>query len=289
MPQSAWIQARGVALQTLFRDDRVEIVRWRCSAEAGGSTARMRRSWYLLSFTHSGTFVVHASDQAQIIDATRAMVIRPGEPFCMTRCNESKATGGAVAIRPDLFRAIGGSDDDSVACLGTPASAFLLQHLLLRCAEASGDPAMTETALWIAEETLRARPESSRHGWIPTETTVDVQTLLAAKFTEQLRLPDIARAVHRSPSHLCRTFRHETGLCMRRYLQRLRICASVNDVIDRRTNLSALAQSLGYASHSHFDDAFRTELRMTPAELRRIAALPRLTQMRHALHSASTN
>jgi AraC-like DNA-binding protein len=245
----------------------------------------MRRSWYILSFTHSGTFVVHSRDQAQIIDATRAMVIRPGEPFSMTRCNESKATGGAVAIRPDLFREMCGSGDESVACSGIPASAFLLQHLLLRCAEASGDPAVTETALWIAEETLRARPESSRREWSPTETTVDVQTLLAAKFTEHLRLDDIARAVHRSPSHLCRTFRHETGLRMRRYLQRLRICASVNDVIDRRTNLSALAQTLGYASHSHFDEAFRTELRVTPAELRRIAVLPRLTQMRHALHS----
>jgi AraC-like DNA-binding protein len=112
-----------------------------------------------------------------------------------------------------------------------------------------------------------------------------VQALLAVKLTEQLRLADIARAVHRSPSHLCRMFRYETGLRMRRYLQRLRVCASVNDVIDRRTNLSALAQALGYASHSHFDEAFRTELRVTPAELRRIAVLPRLTQMRHALHS----
>ena len=285
MSQSDWIHARGVSLQTLFRDDRVEVVRWRCSAEPGGSTAEMRRSWYVLSFTHSGTFVVHSRDQApQIIDATRAMVIRPGEPFRMTRCNESKATGGAVAIRPDLFRELCGSGDDSVACTGIPASAFLLQHLLLRCAEASEDPAVTETALWIAEETLRARPESSRPGSSPTETTVDVQTLLAVKLTEQLRLNDIARAVHRSPSHLCRTFRHETGLRMRRYLQRLRICASVNDVIDRRTNLSAMAQALGYASHSHFDEAFRTELRVTPAELRRIAVLPRLTQMRHALH-----
>jgi AraC-like DNA-binding protein len=289
MSQSDWIHAQGVSLQTLFRDDCVEIVRWRCSAEAAGSTARMRRAWYILSFTHSGTFVVHSRDQARIIDATRAMVIRPEEPFSMTRCNESKATGGAVAIRPDLFREIGGSDDDSVACSGIPASVFLLQHLLLRCAEASGDPALTETALWIAGETLRARPESPRHGSSPTETTVDVQTLLAAKLTEPLRLADIARAVHRSPSHLCRTFRHETGLRMRRYLQRLRICASVNDVIDRRTNLSALAQTLGYTSHSHFDAAFRMELRVTPAELRRIAVLPRLTQMRHALHSSSPN
>ncbi len=51
---------------------------------------------------------------------------------------------------------------------------------------------------------------------------------------------------------------------MRRYLQRLRFCASLNDVVDRRTNLSALAQTLGYASHSHCDEAFRMELRVSP-------------------------
>lgn len=73
---------------------------------------------------------------------------------------------------------------------------------------------------------------------------------------------------------------------MRRDLQRLPFCASVNDVVAGRTNLSALAQTLGYASHSHFDEAFRMELRVMPAEVRRIAVLPKLTRMHHVVHSS---
>jgi len=275
---SGWIHAGGVSLQTLFRNERIAIVRWKCCADANGRTAEMRRSWYILSFTHSGTFLLHSCSQAQIIDATRAMVVRPGEPFHLTRCNESRATGCSVLVRPDVFDEIAGNVGDSVARFDIPASAFLLQHLLLRRAE---DAAVTETALAIARATLRTGRKSTRSA--ATETTVDVQALLASKLTERVRLGEIARAVNRSPSHLCRTFHHETGLRMRVYLQRLRICASVAEVMDRRTNLSALAQTLGYSSHSHFDEAFRNELRITPAELRRIAALPTLTEMQKAI------
>jgi AraC-like DNA-binding protein len=269
-------------MRMLFRDERVAILRWKCSADEGGSTEPMRQSWYVCSFTHSGTFVMHAGDQSQNIDATRAMVIRPGQPFHMTRCNESRATGGAVAIRPDVFENIAGRGDRCIALYDVPASVFLLQHLLLRSAE-QRDPDVAETALRVVEEMLYAQSKSTRPAM--TETTVDVQTLLAAKLTERVRLGEIARAVQRSPSHLCRTFHQETGLRMRNYLQRLRICASVENVLDRRTNLSVLAQTLGYSSHSHFGDAFRRELGFTPMQVRRIAALPTLALMRHALRA----
>src|SRR6185436_614948 len=275
-----WIHARGASMRMLFRDERVAILRWKCSADAGGSTEPMRRSWYVCSFTHSGAFVMHAGDQSQIIDATRAMVIRPGQPFHMTRCNESRATGGAVAIRPDVFENLPGRGDRCITLYDVPASVFLLQHLLLRSAQQRNQD-VAETALQVVEELLYAQSKSTRPA--TTETTVDVQTLLAAKLTEKVRLGEIARAVHRSPSHLCRMFHQETGLRMRHYLQRLRICASVENVLDRRTNLSALAQTLGYSSHSHFGDAFRRELKVAPAELRRIAALPSLTEMQKAI------
>jgi AraC-like DNA-binding protein len=285
--QNDGVRESGVSIRTLFRNEMIEVVRWRCCAGESGGTAKMMRSWYVVSFTHSGSFILHSRNQAEIIDATRAMVIRPGEAFHMSRCNASRATGSAIVIRPDVFEDIGGRDDAAIARFGVPASAFLLQHLLLRNAvQSEHERDVEEAALWIAGATMTAKSEQP-HRLRPSaaETIVDVQTLLAAKFTEPLVLDDIARAVNRSPYHLCRTFRRDTGLKMRRYLQRLRICASVGDVIDRRTNLSALAQTLGYSSHSHFDGAFREELRVTPAELRRIAALPRLSAMRNALPS----
>src|SRR4051794_29739017 len=104
----------GVAIHTLFRSESIEVAKWRCCAGPSGGTSEMRRSWYVVSFTHSGTFVLHSRDQAEIIDATRAMVIRPGEPFHMTRCNESSATGSAVVIRPDVFEKMARHGDDAI-------------------------------------------------------------------------------------------------------------------------------------------------------------------------------
>jgi len=275
----------GVAIRTLFRSERLEVMTWRCCAGPSGATAEMMRSWYVVSFTHSGTFVLHSRERAEIIDATRAMVIRPGEPFRMTRCHESTASGSAVAIRPDVFESMGGCDC-AIARFGVPASAFLLQQLLVRNATAEAAAEVEEAAVWIAAATLRAGIEAPRRpSNSAADTICDVRTLLAANIHAPLRLGEIASAVKRSPYHLCRMFSRDTGLRMHRYLQRLRICASVSDVIDRRVTLSALAQALGYSSHSHFDGAFRDELRVTPAELRRIATLPHLSQMRDALPS----
>src|SRR5205085_12504 len=115
--------------------------------------------------------------------------------------------------------------DDAIARVAVPARAFLLQHLLLRAAEGKRDPDIEETALWIAGVTMSAPARMPRRVSAPP-TIVDVQTLLAANYTEPLRLDDIARAVDRSPFYLCRTFKIDTGLRMHRYLQRLRICAS---------------------------------------------------------------
>jgi AraC-like DNA-binding protein len=40
------------------------------------------------------------------------------------------------------------------------------------------------------------------------------------------------------------------------------------DLIPEREDLAALAQDLGFSSHSHFSAAFRQAYRMTPAEYR---------------------
>jgi AraC-like DNA-binding protein len=111
----------------------------------------------------------------------------------------------------------------------------------------------------------------------------DAQGLLAARFTQQVRLEEIAQDVNRSPYHLCRAFKRGTGLPMHHYLNRLRVRASLENVMHERTNLSSLALTLGYSSHSHFSEAFRQEFRLTPTEVRRIATLPRLVDVCSAL------
>jgi len=93
--------------------------------------------------------------------------------------------------------------------------------------------------------------------------------ILATRLDERITLPALAEAVGLSTYHFCRLFRATTGLTVHAYRKRLRLrsafstCASLP-----HGNLSEVAMSLGYASHSHMTTEFRTSLAMTPSGVR---------------------
>ncbi|HYM61861.1 MAG TPA: AraC family transcriptional regulator [Thermoanaerobaculia bacterium] len=279
----------GVSVRTVFRTPKVAIARWRCAAGLDGVTAELRHPWYLISFTHVGTFMLHARGQDEMIDATRAMVIAPGEVFRMTRGSEATASGSAISVHPDLFAGMRPARCRGEVSLPAPSSAILLQHLMLRRLDDAGQAEIEESALRVAAETV-APPNGdapAAHQMFGSgrrrAMIADIQMFLAAQFTDLIRLEDLARAINRSRFHLCRSFRESTGLQVHSYLRRLRLRSAVERVIEFRGNLSDLALGLGYSSHSHFDVAFRSEFHLSPTELRRIAMLPRLADMRTAL------
>jgi AraC-like DNA-binding protein len=92
---------------------------------------------------------------------------------------------------------------------------------------------------------------------------------LASRLGQRVSLDELARAVHTSPFHLCRIFHERTGMPVHRYHTRLRLRASLEPLAGGGTDLTALALALGFASHSHFTDAFRREFGCTPCALRR--------------------
>ena len=263
----------------------VRVWRWQCTADLNGQTDELRDRWHVISFTHAGSFMVHSRGQSQMIDATRAMVIHPGEGFRMTRCNDSSASGSALSVHPHVMNRLAPHTDNASLGSFIPVSAFLLQHLLLRrlVAEANGQD-VEDAALWVAEKTFAGDMNASRVKRPKRGDAVsEVQFLLARRFRESIHLDEIARSANRSLYHLCRTFKRETGLPLHHYLTRLRLRASLETVVDAETNLSALAQSLGYSSHSHFSEAFRNEFRVSPTKVRQAAGLPCLSESRRIL------
>ena len=70
-----------------------------------------------------------------------------------------------------------------------------------------------------------------------------------------------------SPVYLTQVFQQVEGLPLYRYLLRLRLARAL-DLIPQREDIAALAQDLGFSSHSHFSAAFRQAYGMTPAEYR---------------------
>jgi AraC family transcriptional regulator len=82
-------------------------------------------------------------------------------------------------------------------------------------------------------------------------------------------LGEIARALGCSPFHLSRVFHRETGAPLRRYLHRARLRTAAERLAQGEKNLTNLALSLGYADHSHFTNAFRREVGVSPSRFRR--------------------
>ena len=82
-------------------------------------------------------------------------------------------------------------------------------------------------------------------------------------------LHDLAQKANVSSYHLAHIFRHKAGTSVYRFVLRTRLAQALNAVLDTDTELSAIAQEAGFASHSHFTTHFRIFFGLTPLELRR--------------------
>ena len=92
--------------------------------------------------------------------------------------------------------------------------------------------------------------------------------VLARRFREKLSLADLARAVFSSPFHLARIFRRETGRSLHQQQNRLRLRCALEHLMNGKPDLTMLALDLGFSSHAHFTQAFRSEFKCAPSEFR---------------------
>jgi AraC-like DNA-binding protein len=103
--------------------------------------------------------------------------------------------------------------------------------------------------------------------------------ILDSRFADRLTLAGIARTVGCSPYHLARTFRREAGLTIHRYLNRLRLRAGLERLVDGAEGLTGIALDVGFSSHAHFTEAFRREFGLPPSAFRRDLTPAVLRQM----------
>jgi AraC-like DNA-binding protein len=98
---------------------------------------------------------------------------------------------------------------------------------------------------------------------------VEATKIALAQTDTKWTLHALARRVHSSPFHLARTFRGVTGVPLHRYDVRARLAAALVQVLDSSRELSAIALDLGFTSHSHFTQSFRSAFGSAPARVRK--------------------
>jgi AraC-like DNA-binding protein len=270
---------RGVEVWPLFAGHSVHVDTWQCTTAAAGRTAELHQSWPAIGFVHAGACLLHRDGQESLLDVTTPLVIEPGLPHWISRVAAEPPHGSSISVHPDVAAALRLRPAASPPCA---TAAYVVQRLLLRrlLAGVADDPhAIESIALRIyarahaASLSARAEPQWRR------DYVIGAQTLLAGRYLELPNLPELAASAGVSVYHFCRTFKARTGLGVSRYVHRLRLRLSLDRVAAPETNLSDLAAELGYSSHSHFAKAFRSELALSPTELRRIASSASLREL----------
>lgn len=93
--------------------------------------------------------------------------------------------------------------------------------------------------------------------------------LIDAQVGEPLAVPELAKRVGLSTSHLQRLFRAETGLAVGDYFLRRRLAAARHLLSRTNMKLVEIALHCGFGSSQYFATSFRRQYGETPSEFRR--------------------
>jgi AraC-like DNA-binding protein len=90
--------------------------------------------------------------------------------------------------------------------------------------------------------------------------------IIAADYRSNHSLTQLARAVNCSPGQLARIFPVQTRFTLHEYREHIRLRMSLQLLRETPSDLCAVAEQLGFASHSHFSTVFARRFGMPPSQ-----------------------
>lgn len=206
-------------------------------------------------------------DDERVCDATQLVVYAAGQDY--RRRALVPAGDHCLFVRLD--------EDDGLRLttppppvVPCPASAYLAAHALRRRLAAgmsalAADEAMTTLAEAVLAAVRGAPAPDPALRASSRDLVEDAKAVLARRYAEPLTLAGIAREVSVSPFHLARVFRAVTGTSLHAHRTGLRLRHLAATGEPRR--LATMAVEVGFASHSHMTERFRTYFGTTPSSL----------------------
>jgi AraC-like DNA-binding protein len=282
-----------LTFRLLYDSPVVSVRDYDCRASRGGPATEEHSDSNNIVLMRHGAFCKHFGRRGVTADVNQAVFFSRESTYRVSHPADCGDRGTVFVAAPrvlhDIVRELDPSLDDHLDrpfpfVTGPCDTGVFWRHreLVLRLEDSDAGPPeplwADVTALQLVADVLEAafarhglpRPRR-RHGTdaVHVEQAEAAKTYLAGRLGERVTLDGVARAVHASPFHLARVFRQRTGVPVHRYLTRLRLRAALERLAGGAKDLTALALELGFSSHSHFADAFRTEFGRTPSAVRR--------------------
>jgi AraC family transcriptional regulator len=271
-------------LTPLYRGALFAIDDWRC---AGHDTPHRREEWChddRIVVTRRGAWELEIGGVARLADPMNVTFWNRGAHYRVRHpvpggdeCTVFRLTPlGELALRersPSRKAPESGPTFASRSRLIDGQTYLLHRHALERARQAKSaadpmaveEPALEFLDLVATDSTARALSDAARGLSRHVDRARDI---IARDFLKPLTVERIARDAQCSPFHLSRLFRRATGVTLYRAVVRMRLRSALERLLDEPAHIARIALDGGFASHSHFTDAFRAEYGCSPSEAR---------------------
>jgi len=249
-----------------------------CSGTCRHRSAQECASHTHFVFPYRGVYLRHVGGEQAVADANHVLFFNEGQGYQVSH----PVTGGdaslVVSVSEPTLRELAPKqlvNEGSVFTFSqqhlridarAQALVMLLKHSLQN---GSIEPLEAEgLSLTLVLRAIGPRTTHEPGATYVRRRLVDrVKVLLAGDLSRRWTLAAIAAEIRGSPVYLTQVFQQVEGMPLYRYHLRLRLARAL-DLLPEREDLSALAQDLGFSSHSHFSAAFKQAYGLTPAEFR---------------------
>ena len=244
----------------------VELLRCRLGPAPMRSAPTEKRQ---VLFPLTGTFHWHVGRTTNVVDPNHVMFVETDEESADTHPTPTEVTCLIATVAEPTARRLWRSPRpfrDRVARISPRVQA---QQMWLANAIRADRPAVWEERVLQLIAAATAEPAHAPTSHAATMLARRAKALFADR-GELIALSELAELLDVSPAHLTDSFRRAEGVPIVRYQIQLRIARALR-ALPHANDLSALALSLGFASHSHFATAFRAHTGLTPSQFRAAA------------------
>lgn len=232
-----------------------------------------------IAFTLDGSFRETVGNRPQECDAGSLLVKPPGEPHG----NQYGPEGAhclLVEISPPRLDAIRAFTDlfDTPAHVKGGTLSLPMRRIYGELREQASGFELVIEGLILEMLGQTFRQNNLRDCFKPPRWLTQAQEMIHQRFAEKLSLHVIAEAVQIHPSHLARTFHKHHRCSIGEYVRRLRIEYAVQEIVKSTASLTEISLAAGFSDQSHFTHEFKRQLRVTPAEYKKLHSRTALTK-----------
>jgi AraC family transcriptional regulator len=268
--------ASEFSIDRLLDTDVVSVRHVNCRGTCQHRSAEECASQTHFVFPFRGVYLRHVGTDQAVADANHVLFFNAQQGYQVSHPVRGGDTSLVVSVSPSMLAEL---VPKNLLNPGEPLK-FNLQHMridaraqalvmLLNHSLRNGsiEPLEAEgLSLTLISRAVGPRTARASGATYSRRRLVDrVKVLLAGDLSRRWTLAEIAAEIRGSPVYLTQAFQQVEGMPLYRYHLRLRLARAL-DLIAERDDLSALAQDLGFSSHSHFSAAFKQAYGRTPSE-----------------------